>query len=349
MDAFAIYRLPHTGHCTLVGQDGMPMALTSLTALNHEQGYVIAPFTVDESLPALLLRPDVVKQCSLDDVAAMQELLFHHDGKGLPLQPSSREDYHNDFCKFHHAFSSSGLHKLVLARSADVVHHGTNPVMLFVKACKAYPEAFVTLFSAPQCGTWLVATPEVLLTRDGGHWRTIALAGTMPYSEPLPQWSDKNVQEQAYVSRYIGDCLSHYSRDVSMNGPYTTRAGILAHLRTDFSFTINEDVAVGEVLDALHPTPAVCGFPKQEAHRFIMENETCDRGYFSGFSGPLNLDGNTAFFVSLRCMRIMEERYRLYAGGGILPQSVEDMEWRETAAKMQAMLSIIEEYSHELQ
>lgn len=319
------------------------MALTSLTGLDHERGYVVAPFTVDESTPVLLLRPDVVKQCSLEEVTSMHELPFHHDGQGLPLQPASQEDYHKDFCKFHQAFSTTGLKKLVLARSADVAHHGTSPAMLFAKACKAYPEAFVTLFSAPQCGTWLVATPEVLLTRDDGRWRTMALAGTMPYCEPLPHWSDKNVQEQACVSRYIGDCLSHYSHDVSMNGPYTIRAGILAHLRTDFSFTLNDVVVVGEVLDALHPTPAVCGFPKQEAHRFIMENETCDRGYFSGFSGPLNLDGNTSFFVSLRCMSIMKDRYRLYAGGGIMPQSEENLEWRETAAKMQAMLSIIEE------
>jgi isochorismate synthase len=86
----------------------------------------------------------------------------------------------------------------------------------------------------------------------------------------------------------------------------------------------------------------VCGVPKQDAHRFILENESCHRDYYSGFSGPLNMDGETALFVSLRCMRIFGDRYRLYAGGGILPQSDEEMEWKETAAKMQAMLSLIE-------
>ena len=208
-------------------------------------------------------------------------------------------------------------------------------------ACERYPEAFVALFSAPQCGTWLIATPEVLVDRDGDRWHTMALAGTMPYSDNLPSWSDKNIQEQAYVARYIKECLDHYSDEVTSSGPYTTRAGKLVHLRTDFSFTMRPDASVGCLLEDLHPTPAVCGLPKQEAHRFILENESLDRSYYSGFSGPLNLDDKTAMFVSLRCMRICDDRYRLYAGGGILAQSDEEMEWNETAAKMQAMLSLI--------
>ncbi len=171
----------------------------------------------------------------------------------------------------------------------------------------------------------------------------MALAGTMPHdtASPQPVWSDKNVNEQAHVSRYIGQCLEQYSDDVQQQGPYTTRAGNLVHLRTDFSFILNADATLGQVIDALHPTPAVCGVPKLDSLRFIIENEALDRSYYSGFSGPVNLLDDTAMFVSLRCMRLFDDRYRLYAGGGILPQSVELMEWRETAAKMQAMLSLI--------
>ena len=105
---------------------------------------------------------------------------------------------------------------------------------------------------------------------------------------------------------------------------------------------LSDDASVGHLLADLHPTPAVCGLPKQESHRYILDNESCGRSYYSGFSGPINLDGDTAVYVSLRCMRIFGDRYRLYAGGGILPQSEETMEWNETAAKMQAMLSLIE-------
>ena len=341
MDAFAIYRLPHASDCTLVGQHGVPASYTSLDELNGKRGFVIAPFTLSVNSPLVVLRPDVVWQCSVDDVQAMQDLPCHIDSGDLPMQPASREVYHTVFSRFHRAFSAMGYQKLVLARSADVAHQGTCPASLFAKACRQYPEAFVALFSAAQCGTWLMATPEILLARESDRWRTMALAGTMRYADEMPPWSDKNVQEQAYVAQYIKECLDRYSEDVMMTGPKTVRAGILAHLRTDFLFTMAGN-SLGDVLGHLHPTPAVCGLPKQEAHRFIIDNELCDRSYYSGFSGPMDVNGDTAMFVSLRCMRIFDDRYRLYAGGGILPQSDEEMEWEETAAKMQSMLSLIQ-------
>ncbi len=348
MDAFAIYRLPKASRCTLVGQDGVPSSFFSLSELGDDRGFVITPFHVGDALPILLVRPDVIRQCSPDEVLSMNDLPYHLDGKNLPVQPADREDYHDDFCRFHRAFSETGLQKLVLARSEDISHDGTDPARLFARACNRYPDAFVTLFSAPQCGTWLIATPEVLLARDKERWHTMALAGTMPYNgNEEAEWSDKNKREQAFVSQYINNSLGRYSNDVSVKGPYTVRAGNLVHLRTDFSFSMSDDSQVEQVLDELHPTPAVCGQPKQEAHRFIMENETCDRSYYSGFSGPLDVNGTTAMYVSLRCMRIFDDHYRLYAGGGILAQSEESLEWDETVFKMQAMLSIINE-RHEL-
>ena len=342
MDAFAIYRLPHASDCTLVGQHGVPASFSDLNDLDGERGFVIAPFTPTDVSPIIMMRPDVLQKCRVNEVETILDLPCYLDSGNSPIQPASREAYHEGFCRFHRAFSATEIQKLVLARSADVAHQGTCPVKLFVKACERYPEAFVTLFSAPQCGTWLVATPEVLLAHEADRWRTMALAGTMRYDEELPPWSEKNLQEQAYVVQYIKDCLGRYSDDITVTGPYTTRAGSLVHLRTDFSFMLSDDASVGHLLADLHPTPAVCGLPKQESHRYILDNESCGRSYYSGFSGPINLDGDTAVYVSLRCMRIFGDRYRLYAGGGILPQSEETMEWNETAAKMQAMLSLIE-------
>ena len=343
MNAFAIYRLPHASQCTLVGQDGVPSTIQSLRLLSGESGFVIAPFSPDDNSPVLLLRPDVVRQFAVDEVAAMGHLSYHLDSGMLPMKPASRENYHEDFCRFHRLFSAMDYQKLVLARSADVPHSESHPIALFQRACEQYPEACVTLFSAPQCGTWLVGTPEVLLEQDmDDAWHTMALAGTMRYTEQLSPWSDKNVREQDLVAQYIKGCLEQFTDDLSMKGPYTTRAGMLVHLRTDFRFTLSAAARVGDVLDALHPTPAVCGLPKQEAYRFILDNESCDRSYYSGFSGPLNINGMTAMYVSLRCMRIFSDRYRLYAGGGILPESEESQEWDETSAKMQSMLSLIQ-------
>lgn len=342
MDAFALYRLPRNSRCKLVVQHGDPVTLSSFQAIGDDSGFVIAPFAVNDDSPIVLLHPDVVQDCTLDDVAAMGSLPLYLDGTDIPLRPASRDTYHEVFSRFHRSFSVTDIQKLVLARCADVTHNGTQPVSLFVQACRANPEAFVTLFSAPQCGTWLVATPEVLLSRHEGQWHMMALAGTMRITDSTAQWSDKNQREQQYVAQYIKSCLDRFSNDIQIDGPYTVQAGILEHLRTDFMFTFNAGVHIGDVLETLHPTPAVCGVPKQEAFHYILDNECLDRSYYSGFSGPINLDGDTAMFVSLRCMRIFSDRYRLFAGGGILSQSEEALEWDETAAKMQAMLSLID-------
>lgn len=320
----------------------MPVSLSSLSDLTgKESGFLISPFSMADGRVIMLLQPDEVRKLAPGQVAEIVDLPFHSaDGK-MTASPCSRETYHDDFSRFHRAFSATGIQKLVLARSEDFDRKGCHPAELFARACQCYPEAFVALFSAPQCGTWLVASPEVLLLRDSVQWHTMALAGTMRYADHLPQWSDKNVREQDYVTRYIKACLDRYSDDVSLTGPYTKRAGGLVHLCTDFSFNLSQDVRLGDVLDAMHPTPAVCGLPKEEALRFILDNESVDRDYYSGFSGPLNLEGQTSFFVSLRCMRIIGDRYRLFAGGGILPESDESLEWEETEAKMQTMLSLI--------
>ena len=100
---------------------------------------------------------------------------------------------------------------------------------------------------------------------------------------------------------------------------------------------------MGNLLNALHPTPAVCGMPKTATRNFIMHNESAPRDYYSGFAGTLNPDGDTNLFVTLRCMKIAQQHnaepdeYTLYAGGGLLKDSTCQSEWEETESKMNTM------------
>ena len=150
-------------------------------------------------------------------------------------------------------------------------------------------------------------------------------------------WSTKNIQEQRYVSTYITECLEQYTSDFHEEGPSTVRAADLVHLRSDFTFTLPDELHIGDLLHTLHPTPAVCGLPKREAFQFIIRNEHTPRRYYSGFMGMLNPDGDTHLYVSLRCMNIEGNQYHLYAGGGLLKDSVMEQEWQETEAKLQTM------------
>ena len=187
--------------------------------------------------------------------------------------------------------------------------------------------------------------------------QTMALAGTMRLSgsqlgfdvsgsgfgKDDIHWSTKNIQEQRYVETYITECIEHYTSDFSVCGPYTSRAGDLVHLRSDISFSLNDTAHMGDLLNALHPTPAVCGMPKTATRNFIMHNESAPRDYYSGFAGTLNPDGDTNLFVTLRCMKIAQQHnaepdeYTLYAGGGLLKDSTCQSEWEETEAKMNTM------------
>ena len=350
MSAFGIYRLPYEDHFTLVEQvTGMPKEFRSLSELNGQQGFVVAPFAVADPLPLLLIRADKVEQHSFSDDLSHACPLQQEDH---PL--GSRMSYAIDFANYHSRLLAGDFQKIVLARSAKVAQQITNPFDLFRDACQRYPRLFVCLVSTPQSGTWLVATPEILLSGDHGRWQTMALAGTMKLEgEQLAfdtatspanlhiAWTDKNIQEQRYVATYITECLEQFTSDFTEKGPYTTRAGNLVHLRSDFMFTLPDEQHLGDVLTALHPTPAVCGLPKRTTFDFILSNEHTPRRYYSGFMGPLNMQCSTHLYVSLRCMELLSDGYLLYAGGGLLPDSVEEQEWQETEAKMETMRNLL--------
>ena len=160
------------------------------------------------------------------------------------------------------------------------------------------------------------------------------------------EWSEKNRDEQQYVTDYIEQCIKTFTADYSLKGPYTTMAAQLYHLRTDIAFRLRDTRHLGDVLESLYPTPAVCGIPKAETREFILRHEHQPRKYYSGFVGPLMMKGKTQLFVSLRCMNILLESSNLatcelYAGGGLLKESEMEKEWKETEAKMQTILKVL--------
>lgn len=179
----------------------------------------------------------------------------------------------------------------------------------------------------------------------------------------LSDWSAKDVEEQGYVTSYIEEVLSRYSDSIEKSGPKTAAAGPVCHLKTDFTFSIKDKSCLGEIIGALHPTPAVCGLPKLEAYKFIQENEGYDRAYYAGMLGPLNLEGQTALYVNLRCMQLLRENSgeqqelnagasttassanktiaACYIGGGILRQSDLDSEFKEGSNKVATILSAV--------
>ena len=147
--------------------------------------------------------------------------------------------------------------------------------------------------------------------------------------------------EQDYVASYIRRQLLSSGIHPTESGPYPAYAGALSHLKTSFRFTLKDNNRLGSLLELLHPTPAVCGLPKEEAYRFILDNEGYDRRYYSGFIGWLDPDGKTDLYVNLRCMHIENGQLSFYAGGGLLASSELNDEWLETEKKLQTMKRLV--------
>ena len=344
MPAYAIYRLPHANYCTKIEQiEGEPAELLSCVELNGKEGFVVAPFEVKEEQPILLIRPDQVERIPISDIQGDHSLSGITCSHSLPST-----EYSIDFANFHAQLEAGAFRKIVLARCAqEQTDEAISPMELFFHACNLYPRLFISLVYTSRSGFWLTATPEILLEGEGSSWRTIALAGTMQLKgdqlggegETL-SWTTKNIQEQRYVTTYITECLEQFTSDFREEGPYTVRAANLVHLRSDFTFTLPDTQHIGDLLQTLHPTPAVCGLPKRDAFRFIVGNEHTPRRYYSGFMGPL-LCADTHLYVSLRCMNIDDNRYFLYAGGGLLKESLMELEWNETEAKLETMRKCI--------
>ena len=355
--SFALYRLPWTDEPILVFQkEGEVERIDSLHGLNEKRGFVFAPFCPNAKHPVLLIKDDLVihgwnkmtellselfPKEVLDTMTEQNKCLVSDEEQESSLSETARKNVYNDaFSKFITPLQEQQFEKLVLSRSASyALPESFSPLNAFITACENYPRMMISLCHTPISGTWIGSTPEIILNGQHPNWQTVALAGTMALkNDEMPEeWSPKNQKEQLIVSEYIQNVLKSFKTKATLRGPYTARAGNLVHIKTDFQFTLKEVDKLGDLLQALHPTPAVCGLPKETAYEFILHHEGYDRSYYSGIIGWLNPAETTHLYVNLRCMRISNNQATLYAGGGILSSSNPDSEWEETQAKMNTM------------
>ena len=353
--SFALYRLPWTDECYFVLQpSGDVQTFDDIQELNGHKGFVIAPFQHTEEHPIVLIRPEATAY-DWDEIAQAVNTLEHPENilnnapkASAPISTLNEQErydrYYAAFRRFMEPLKDKTFKKLVLSRPAFIpIGDDFSPLDTFVKACNDYPRMMIYLCHTPVTGTWLGSTPEILLSGASHHWKTVALAGTLPIVngvEPT-EWSDKNKEEQAIVAEYIRKIVKKHGMKMTEKGPYTARAGQLVHLKTDFLFQLKETKSLGYLLKELHPTPAICGLPKEEAYEFILSNEGYDRRYYTGFVGWMDPEGQTDLYVNLRCMEIRSTEVKLYAGGGILPSSEVRAEWEETSQKMKTMKNLL--------
>ncbi|MEP1093512.1 MAG: chorismate-binding protein [Cyclobacteriaceae bacterium] len=272
------------------------------------------------------------------------------DNADISSQPSTKDhDFEHLVEQAVSQIEKGTFEKVVLSRFKDVeLPEGFSVTSFFKKVCDAYPNAFCSLIQIPGEGMWIGASPELLISDNENCFKTAALAGTrkLQDKEPLSElsWTQKEIEEQALVSRYIINCFKKIRlREFDEHGPKTVKAGNLAHLRTEFEVDYSEVQFEGladQMLDLLHPTSAVCGMPLEAAAAFIESHEGYNRDYYAGFLGPVNFEGSTDLFVNLRCLNITGKNARFYAGAGITADSNPAKEKAETDLKMETLKSL---------
>lgn len=316
--------------------------------LNGQQGFVFAPFRIDNDNPLVLLKPGIYAK-GIDNILKinLDNIPQNSAAKERYKTPSiiSKDNYFKDINATVDAIKNTSLAKVIVSRIIPKKRQGESLGELYQQLFTQTPNAFVYVVNLPKAGLWMGATPEILLNSQGAQMQTVSLAGTQERRNDSDySWRTKEIEEQAFVSRYMLDIFYRFNiHPYSTQGPESLESGKVAHLKTSFFFSANKiDKRLGEFVAELHPTPAVCGLPKSTADQFISKIEKHNRRYYSGYLGAWKLEESVNLFANLRCMEILPDEYLLYAGGGITARSEADKEWEETNNKAKTLLSAIE-------
>ncbi|MFN8333672.1 MAG: chorismate-binding protein [Cyclobacteriaceae bacterium] len=332
-------------------------------------GFIFAPFDKTKSryyLPADMMftfSNGMLNEPAHEEATASREW-FNEAASKAGLKPAKsfffkqtttsspdKESYLQLVAKGIQQIEEGAFEKIVPSRAKRVdLPDSFDPIDTFQKLCDTYPNALISFVSIPNVGTWIGASPELLIQVENNRiFKTVALAGTKRY-EPGTDirnvaWTQKEIEEQALVSRYI---ISNFKkirlREYDEQGPKTVIAGNVMHLKTTYAVDMKETnfPQLGSVmLQLIHPTSAVCGMPLEESLAFLKANEGYDREFYAGYLGPVNVNNNICLFVNLRCMQLADTQAILYAGAGVTADSIPESEWDETEIKLNTLLKVI--------
>jgi isochorismate synthase len=257
-----------------------------------------------------------------------------------PQQETSRMDHAFCIARAVETMRQGHLRKVIVSRIKYAMRKEMDVETILTQLCGAYPGAFVYWLNHPKWGEWIGATPEVLLEKEGNHFTTVALAGTLA-ADSAEAWSPKLVEEQGMVAEFMSETIRKFNPSNSIvTGPNDHAAGPVRHLCTTYSFDCQAPVA--QLLDALHPTPAVCGLPRNEARSFIDQYEQHQRRLYTGYLGVKLPSGDALYMVNLRCMQVFDDHFELHLGGGITALSNAAEEWDETERKSMVLLNVLD-------
>ena len=220
-----------------------------------------------------------------------------------------------------------------------------NQSEIYLNICNLFtPEtkdSFRYIFSLSEGVVWVGDTPETLLTRQHNRIQTVALAGTRRRDDlNHDDFTSKEFEEQGFIVEELKQRLAPFVERVQLSDRQRVSAQNLVHLKTTLEGTLAEEFSDEELLAALHPTAAVCGFPREKALALISTLEGHDRELYAGYMGFRSAAKST-YFVNLRCARVDQTAVELFVGAGITAQSVSKKEIDEIQSKTATIMRLI--------
>jgi menaquinone-specific isochorismate synthase len=242
------------------------------------------------------------------------------------------------------AFSEGRLGKVVLARRAEFGFCGDLDPTLLLESLKAATPGCFHFYAEPESGiAFLGASPERLFRREGRSVESEAVAGTRPRGVTSAEdeglrddllHSPKDLSEHTYVSKGIREALEPLCEELEIEDRVSEmKLARGRHLRSKVRGTLEDGVTDAALLDAMHPTPAVGGYPRNEALEHIHALEPFDRGWYAGPVGWIGQEASE-FAVGIRSGLVRGRTLALFSGAGIVADSVPDEEWAEIEQKI---------------
>ena len=250
------------------------------------------------------------------------------------IDSPNREEWTHAVHRALREIDSGNMKKVVLARETTL--HLNETVDPFQIAA-ALPTKGAALFCVDfGNGAFLGATPERLFRKNGRIVQVEAMASTRRKHQTAAEFltAEKEQREFQFVQHYLDQTLAPFCTAPLLYTPLSThKTQTVEHLYTRGETALAPNVSEEVVLQALHPTPALCGTPKQAALQWIQESEPFQRGYYGGYLGWSN-GAASDYMVAIRCCLLQGRIAKLYTGTGIVAGSDPDAEWDELEAKL---------------
>jgi menaquinone-specific isochorismate synthase len=266
--------------------------------------------------------------------------------------PLSEEAWHTQITSATRRMEAGELEKVVLSRTCDITFDTPiEPLDALANLETRYASAYRFLIEPELGSAFFGATPELLIELNGRDFKTAGLAGSIKRGATPKDddqlaaqlWSNpKERHEHGLVVDSLRDLLEPGSRELIIpEVPGLLKLSNIQHLYTPIYGELNADISVLPMVESLHPTPALGGYPRNVAVETIINTEIISRGWYASPVGWVDARGDGTFAVAIRSAVSSGNQARLYAGAGIVSESIPEREWDETRLKFRPMLEAL--------